>query len=481
MKLKRYNAPDIRQAINKVRDELGPDAVIISNRSTGNGVEIIAAIDYDESIFASPNSDAMIERELARSETREPELNTYSKAPLATTKPLDGFATPDDERYSFSQQARKKQRSETKQRNKNVEQSGQVSQEWLEKFKTSVEERFGDETEKEQPVKARGGSSECSDSRSAESSQDVGKIWSELQDIKGLLQNQLSSLAWNDLNKRFPKKAKLLRHLYDLGLGPATARRLAEGLSYDGEFDEIWRTAIKTLAVKIPVVDDDIVQDGGVFALVGPTGVGKTTTIAKLAARYALSHGTKGIALITTDNYRVGAQEQLRTFGRILGTPVRIASDVQELKKTLKSLYDKQLILIDTAGMSQRDLRLTEQFAMLNEGSSSIKTMLVVPAATQLQVLDEVVSSFSKAILEGCIITKIDESASIGGVLSTMMHHQLPISYISDGQRVPEDLHRARAIDLVKRAVSLLKQKSHRADEDMLEMAFGEIVANELA
>jgi len=295
------------------------------------------------------------------------------------------------------------------------------------------------------------------------------------------LQNQLSSLAWNDLNKRFPKKAKLLRHLYDLGLGPATARKLAEGLSYDGEFDEIWRNAIKSLAVKIPVVDDDIVQNGGVFALVGPTGVGKTTTIAKLAARYALSHGTKGIALITTDNYRVGAQEQLRTFGRILGTPVRIASDVQELKKTLKSLYDKQLILIDTAGMSQRDLRLTEQFAMLNEGSSSIKTMLVVPAATQLQVLDEVVSSFSKAILEGCIITKIDESASIGGVLSTMMHHQLPISYISDGQRVPEDLHRARAIDLVKRAVSLLKQKSHRADEDMLEMAFGEIVSNELA
>jgi flagellar biosynthesis protein FlhF len=477
MKLKRYNAPDIRQAINKVRDELGPDAVIISNRSTGNGVEIIAAIDYDESIFNSKNSDAVIERELAKSEAREPELNTFSSAPPATTTPLSGFATPDEERYSFSSQARQKQAKEQRS-NTNVQHGGQVSQEWLEKFKSSIEDRFAPES-REEPA-AKPVAPEAA-SQHNEAPQDVGKIWSELQDIKGLLQNQLSSLAWNDLNKRFPKKAKLLRHLYDLGLSPSTARRLADGLSYDGEFDEIWRSAIKSLAAKLPTMNDDIVQKGGVFALVGPTGVGKTTTIAKLAARFALSHGTKGIALITTDNYRVGAQEQLRTFGRILGAPVRVASDVQELKKTLKSLYDKQLVLIDTAGMSQRDLRLTEQFAMLNEGSSSIKTLLVVPAATQLQVLDEVVSSFSKAILEGCIITKIDESASIGGVLSTMIHHQLSIAYISDGQRVPEDLHRARAIDLVKRAVTLLKHKQHRADEDMLEMAFGEIAANDLA
>lgn len=474
MKLKRYNAPDIRQAINKVRDELGPDAVIISNRSTGNGVEIIAAIDYDESAFASQNTEEVIERELAKTEAREPELNTFSRAPSATTKPEPRFSQPDEDRYSFSNASMKKQ----KQTSSNVEQSGQVSQEWLERFKSSVEERFsGEETKVEQPSRSR--SNVVAEKR--EDSVEMGRLWSELQDIKGMLQNQLSSLAWRDLNKRFPKKAKLLRHLYELGLSPATARRMAEGLNYEAEFDDVWRQAIKKFANKVPVTKDDIVKNGGVFALVGPTGVGKTTTIAKMAARYALSHGTKGIALITTDNYRVGAQEQLRTFGRILGTPVRIASDVQELKKTLKSLYDKQLILIDTAGMSQRDLRLTEQFAMLNEGSSAIKTMLVVPAATQIQVLDEIVTSFSKAVLEACIITKVDESASIGGVLSTIMHHQLPVAYVSDGQRVPEDLHQARAVDLVKRAVSMLKQKHYKADEDSLEMAFGETAADDLA
>lgn len=481
MKLKRYNAPDIRQAINKVRDELGPDAVIISNRSTGNGVEIIAAIDYDETVFASQNTEEVIERELAKTEAREPELNTFSKAPPAITEPVSRFARPDEDRYSFSSSSmRKQQRSSN---TGNVEKSGQVSQEWLEKFKSSVEDRFGGDEPERQPERRpeHRVTSTATKNEALEDPEQMGRIWTELQDIKGMLQNQLSTLAWRDLNKRFPKKAKLLRHLYELGLSPATARRMAEGLNYDAEFEDVWREVIKKFAGKLPVSQDDIVQQGGVFALVGPTGVGKTTTIAKMAARYALSHGTKGIALITTDNYRVGAQEQLRTFGRILGTPVRVAGDVQELKKILKSLYDKQLILIDTAGMSQRDLRLTEQFAMLNQGSSAIKTLLVVPAATQLQVLDEIVTSFSKAVLEACIITKVDESASIGGVLSTIMHHQLPVAYVSDGQRVPEDLHRARATDLVKRSVSLLKQNHHKADEDILEMAFGETAADDLA
>ncbi|MDH5546491.1 MAG: flagellar biosynthesis protein FlhF [Gammaproteobacteria bacterium] len=478
MKLKRFNAPDIRTAINMVSAELGADAVIISNRSLSNGVEVIAAIDYDESIFDSQNTDAIIERELARSEKREAELNTYSSAPTATTEPLPGYdKLPTEDRYNFSSASKKRQKSESR------NETGQVSQEWLEKFKDTVEERFGGQSTPDRTVKkpvAKKPVAETS-APSKTTDKDLGKLWTELQDIKGLLQNQLSSLAWNELSKRMPKKAKLLRHLYELGLSPATARRLADRVQYEATFEIIWRNAMKLLSANIPTVEDDIVQNGGVFALVGPTGVGKTTTIAKMAARYALSHGTKGIALITTDNYRVGAQEQLRTFGRILGTPVRIASDVQELKKTLKSLYDKQLILIDTAGMSQRDLRLTEQFAMLNEGSNSIKTLLVVSASTQIQALDETITSFKKAVLEACIITKLDESLSIGGVLSTVMHHQLPVSYISDGQRVPEDLHRARGVELVKRAVSLLNSKHQKADDDVLQMAFGEIVSDDLA
>jgi flagellar biosynthesis protein FlhF len=214
------------------------------------------------------------------------------------------------------------------------------------------------------------------------------------------------------------------------------------------------------------------------IALVGSTGVGKTTSVAKLAARYALRHGQRSVALVTTDCYRIGAHEQLFTYGRILGVPVQVASSHEELQSTLASLADRRLVLIDTAGMSQRDLRLAEQLATLRDSGFPLRTYLVLNVTTQLNVLDEAVRAFGKAALEGCILTKVDEAASLGGVLSVVAKHRLPLAYVGDGQRVPEDLHPARAHNLVNRAVSLMQQAGQDSNDETLAERFGGMAAN---
>jgi flagellar biosynthesis protein FlhF len=200
--------------------------------------------------------------------------------------------------------------------------------------------------------------------------------------------------------------------------------------------------------------DEQILQKGGVVALVGPTGVGKTTTAAKLAARYAMRHGSSKVALITTDSYRIGAQEQLRSFGELIGVPVYAVNSADELHTTLHSLQDRELVLIDTAGLSQRDRQLLEQLAILRTGEIKIDPYLVVAANSQESALNEAVTMFNRIELKGAILSKLDEGGSLGPALSVLIRHQLPLHYLGDGQRVPEDLQVARGSDLVDRLVA---------------------------
>jgi flagellar biosynthesis protein FlhF len=205
-------------------------------------------------------------------------------------------------------------------------------------------------------------------------------------------------------------------------------------------------------------LNDDILSQGGVVALVGPTGVGKTTSVAKLAARYLLRHGPKSVALITADDQRIGAHEQLKIYGQILDLPVRVARDHGSLQAALSELRAHRLILIDTAGMSQRDVRLAEQLSMVRSGSPAVKLYLVLAANAQIAALEETVAAFSTTALQGAIITKADETSSFGGVLSVLSSHGLPVAYVSEGQRVPEDLAPARAHSLVSRCVAVMQQ-----------------------
>jgi flagellar biosynthesis protein FlhF len=289
----------------------------------------------------------------------------------------------------------------------------------------------------------------------------------EIKTLRGLLETQLSGLAWSEAKLRQPQRAQLLERLTRLGLAPALCRELADRVRVENDSEHNWRQALGLLSHRLTVTDDDILTHGGVVALVGPTGVGKTTTAAKLAARYTLRHGPNRVALVTTDTYRIGGQQQLRTFGRILGAPVYLAQDAAELTRVLAALHDTSLVLIDTAGMSQRDVRLTEQLALLHAAQIPVRRYAVLSTTAQRGTLDETLRMFGNVKLDGCILSKLDESASLGEALSVLVQHQLPVAYITDGQRVPEDLQPARANNLVTRSVALLRHTDMPGDEAM--------------
>lgn len=433
MKIKRYFAADMRQAIRKVREEQGPDAVILSNRKVDGGIEIIAALDYDEALVHQAMS------QVASSSTAGSTDTAVAELPPAGTTPA-----PKPNAYTST--------------------TGIVD---------SAASRYERSTES---AAARSDSKKSSIYWAQDPA--LVEMRKEIHELRGLLENQLAHLAWGDMQRRQPHQTELLRRLSDLGLTTELCRVLVDQVGTVDDEDQAWRRALGLLAHQLPVTDDDILNTGGVVALVGSTGVGKTTTIAKLAARYALRHGQRSVALVTTDCYRIGAQEQLFTYGRILGVPVQVASSHEELQTALGSLVDKRLVLIDTAGMSQRDVRLTEQFSTLRDSGFPLHTYMVMNATTQSSVLEETVRAFGNASLDGCILTKTDEAASLGGALSVVARHKLPLAYVGDGQRVPEDLHPARAHNLVNRAVSLMQQAGQDSNDETLAERFGGMAAN---
>ena len=212
--------------------------------------------------------------------------------------------------------------------------------------------------------------------------------------------------------------------------------------------------------------------------MLGATGVGKTTTVAKLAARYILRHGKGRVGLISTDNYRVGAHEQLRSYARIMGAPLSIASDLQSLKEALNKFKDKDLVLIDTAGMNKQDMELNKQMLQLKQGTRRIQSYLVLATNSQRGVLNDSAQAFTNFRLSGCILTKVDETTSLGGALSVAVEHDLPIAYYNDGQKVPEDIHPARAHKLVARSVAIMQHMGGGSKDDQLALTLGGMVAH---
>lgn len=284
-------------------------------------------------------------------------------------------------------------------------------------------------------------------------SHDVEDISQEIKLLRNLLEGQLAGLAWNELKRQDPERLEVLRRLLGVGFSPALARQIVEHMPQGYSTERGMKWARTALQHNLPTVGAgaDIVEGGGVFALVGPTGVGKTTTVAKLAARATLKHGAARVALITTDGYRIGAQDQLRIYGKILGVPVYAVTDEADLRQTLADLHNRHLVLIDTVGMSQRDQRVVEQIALLAGHASPVKRLLLLSANAQGNTLDDVVRRYHGNGLDGCIFTKTDEAFSLGSGLDVIVRYKLPLFYITNGQRVPEDLHVASSLYLVDR------------------------------
>jgi len=287
----------------------------------------------------------------------------------------------------------------------------------------------------------------------------------ELELLRGLLQTQLADLCWTRKMETNPVNVEIMRRLVSMELPVLLAEAYATKIKEE-EIGEAWYKVAALLAHDIAISKLDPVDQGGCFALVGPTGVGKTTTVAKLAALAALKYGPESVAMISTDSYRIAAHEQLKIYGQILNVPVISVSNADEMAQTLEHFSNRRLILIDTAGVGQRDQRLAEQVSCLTGVEQQIQNILVLSATAQMSVLTETIQRFGQLVLKGTILTKLDETTSLGPVITTLIRTKLPLSFITDGQNVPDDIHGAKSHQIIADAISLANRYPLEKDEE---------------
>ncbi len=448
MKIKRFVAKDIRQAMRMVKDEFGADAVIMSNKSIDEGVEIVAAKDFDEtSIHSKLNSPATSsvsvkpkkKIELADFEAEKNKLHIVSSSRKVG---VDGVVPKRSLQRSIDQYVGYAEK---------INLAGESNKPKPAIKKSPVVQRPARATKQFSPalreeIKLQ--------SESVAPEQFMQEMRNEIKSLKSALDTKLSEVSWSQGTKINPVRIDLLRRLADMGFSKKLATKIANRLDSHKDSELAFEKAKDMLAKVLPAIEDNLLEEGGVVALVGPTGVGKTTTIAKLAAQFILKHGANQVALITTDNYRIGAHEQLSTYGRLLDVPVRVAANAEELRSHINSFSNKRLVLIDTAGMSQRDMRLAEQIQTLQQEDVPIKTYLVMSAATQYKAMNEIINSFKVFNPESSILTKLDETVVQGSALSASIEQQLPISFMTNGQQVPEDIYFPEAYSLIEQCAA---------------------------
>lgn len=291
---------------------------------------------------------------------------------------------------------------------------------------------------------------------------DQQRLFDELKTMHTQMQEQMACMTWGNIQQQDPKRSSLLRDLINVGFSPSLARVLLDKMP--AAEDIAWVRRLLAHNLHVADAQEDVVKRGGVYALVGPTGVGKTTTTAKLAARAVVRYGADKVALVTTDSYRVGAYEQLRIYGTILGVTVHAVRDLSDLKLTLAGLKHKHLVLIDTMGVGQRDSRVAEQAKMFDE--AGVQRLLLLNATSAGSTLDDVVKMYGGSNVIGCIPTKLDEAVTLGTVLDVVARHKLVMHYIASGQRVPEDLHEVNVEYLLHRTFKQMgKPVSFALDE----------------
>ncbi|TLP72235.1 flagellar biosynthesis protein FlhF [Pseudomonas nitroreducens] len=409
MQVKRFFAADMRQAMKLVRDELGPDASIIGNRRVAGGVELTAALDYQAPVAASKPNPAL-EAELRKTQAKIAQAKADLSAPTRASDSVRG------DRQMYGTEKPRRSAAET--------------------LAAAMDAPVA-------PAPATVGQ------------QALEAMRFELNGLRELIEVQLGSIAWNQLQNQRPKQAGLWRRLQRMGLPADLSRNLLERVASIADPKQAWRMLLAHLARSINTPEIDLLEQGGVIALVGPAGMGKTTTLAKLAARYVLKYGAQSIALVSMDSFRIGAQEQIKTLGRILNVPVTLVDPGQSLIQAMAPLARKRLVLIDTAGLPANDPALRMQLEALSSLSLNVKNYLVLAATSQSQVLKSAWQNYRSCGLAGCILTKLDEAGSLGEALALAISQHLPVAYLADGPKIPDDLHVARAHQLVSRAVSL--------------------------
>ena len=458
MNVKRFTAKTSREALALVRSALGDDAVVLSTRPGADGVEVLAM---------APDGMQVLEQAASRSSlVRAPKVKhqlptlrqevSGERLPPAVTRPsvsLDDAVDDDVQTLGMStltfqdyvRERMLKRRQDELGREAKLSGLGPRTDE-------PVARRTGASPRQEIPVLREEIRVDASVARTpATALREHSEMLGELRSVKSLIEERFGMLAFMEKLQRNPGQAELAQQLLDTGLSPALIRKVVQQLPADAAEPMTWAAAVLEHNVITDENEPALEDTGGVFALIGSTGVGKTTSCAKIAAAFAARHGAGQLGLITLDAYRVAAHEQLRTYGRILGVPVHTAHDRASLEDLLELLSAKKMVLIDTAGMAQRDVRTKELLDMLSH--PSIQKLLVVNAAAQGETVEDVMIAYDAAKCRGVVVSKLDEAVKLGPALDALIRHKCKVVGVANGQRVPEDWHRLSAHALVQRAL----------------------------
>ncbi|BEV08153.1 flagellar biosynthesis protein FlhF [Methylophilus sp. DW102] len=416
MNIRRFFGKNAREALAQVKQALGEDAIIVANRSVNGGTEIMAMLESDVDASASqPTAEQGSEQTRSLLDFVNAKEQPRQATPVPAPRAVQPPAATVSEEANVNESAIMDM---LKQHSEQQEHAYQLATQTLE--------------EKMQGMMV------------------------EMRQMRSHFETQMSAMTWQHHLQHSPAKSKVLGTLLAANFSASLSRQIAEKMPQHIDVNKAPMWAKEVISRNLHTLDDEdaLLDRGGIYALVGPTGVGKTTTTAKLAARYVMKHGTQNLGLITTDSYRIGGYEQLRIYGKILGVMVHAVKDEEDLKIALNELKNKHMILVDTVGVSQRDQAVTEQLSMLSRADSPIQKLLCLNATSTGDTLTDVMRSYKKHDIAGCIVTKLDEAAAIGNVLDVLIRERMRLFYTTSGQRVPEDIEVADKQALVERVLT---------------------------
>ncbi len=428
MKAKKFFAPTMQQALKKVSEQMGPDAVVLANRRVNGGVEVITALDYDPRHDGKVDFDYFDQAESPQGKNKyvNPELQAeLSRASNAVSR--SHWTDVSDDLVGLGERLE----------NSSIDR-GQKKAEPFKKKAAILRSKFS------KPA--------------ARPDEDMNTMKQELQGLKQMLRQQLDDREMADYANYHPLHASALKRMGQLGLGNNVARSIIDRVTEMHDEQGIWREALTLLADDLPINKSELLERGGVYAFFGPSGSGKTTTIAKLAAKFALKHGSEGVVLISTDGQRIGAHDQMRTLGRILNVPVRVVDKKHSLEQLLNTVRNKSLVIIDTPGVDPTTSPIHQQLRMIQQNSNNFKSFITLPCTIQKTVLTKVLDTYQDFSLNGCILTKLDEAGSLGEMLDVLIERVVSVSYMTNGARIPDDIESANAGNLVSKAVYLYQQ-----------------------
>ena len=438
----RFVAASAAEALKQVRRALGPDAMVLSTKETADGVEIMAITpDALDQLSSGAIRQGASSGGSSGSSGFSGEL--YSAPPRRS-----GTSTPAIPHELVISDVIKSQR--------NLDGSPVYTPEQLGRGKSGESA-------------AAGAAAKSSASRDAEvaasalaaasaNAAEMNRLVLQMAEVKNLLQSHLASNFWSNLQQNAPAHADVVKTLINAGFSPKLCADIVQAIPKEGDTAALLKRVSDIVEALIKVQDPiDVFDEGGIFTFIGPTGVGKTTSVAKVAARCVLRYGRNQVALLTTDTYRIGAQEQLKVFAKILGLPVVSVRDSDDLAAKLKEASKRKIVLLDTAGVGQRDTLMVDQTQLLAKGSANSHRILVMSATTDLRTQEDVIMLHNRADsaekIKSVIVTKTDEAALVAPILDCLIRYELPLLFISNGQRVPEDLNPPNAQYLAHRAM----------------------------